>query len=87
MKATSSAVTGSPSCQRASSRSWKVQIAPVASTDQRSARSGTSVPFGPFRTSPEKTSATRSRSAWVRAVSGLTETGWPRTPSRYGRSR
>ena len=53
VNATSSAVTGSPSCQRASSRSWKVQTAPVASTDQRSARSGTSVPDGPLRTSPE----------------------------------
>ena len=44
VNATSSAVTGSPSCQRASSRRWKVQIAPVGSTVQRSARSGTSDP-------------------------------------------
>ena len=53
VKATSSAVTGCPSCHVASSRSWNVQVAPVESTDQRSARSGTIVPFGPFLTSPE----------------------------------
>src|SRR5262249_10248416 len=33
-----------------------------------------------------KTRATRSRSAWVRAESGETEVGRPRTPSAYGRS-
>ncbi len=57
------------------------------STSQRSARSGTSVAPGPLRTRPLKTRATRSRSTWVRAVSGLTETGPPRMPSRYGRAR
>src|SRR3954454_13423293 len=81
---TSADVTGWPSCQVASWRSWNVHTEPLSSTVQRSARSGTTVPDGPFRTSPEKTSATRSRSACVRAVSGLTDEGCPRTPSRYG---
>src|SRR3954452_24685606 len=61
-------------------------MVPVGSTVQCSARSGTRVPSGPFRTSPEKTRATRSRSAWVFAVNGLTDMGRPRTPSRYGRA-
>ena len=85
VNATSSAVTGSPSCHRAPSRRTKVHVRPLGSTDQRSARSGTIVPPGPFRTRPEKTSATRSRSAWLCALNGLTETGRPRMPSRYGR--
>ena len=33
---------------------------------------------GPLRTRPLKTSATRSRSAWVRAVNGLTDSGPPK---------
>src|SRR5204863_3784798 len=85
VNATSSAVTASPSCQRASRRSTNVQIEPDGSTDQCSARSGTMVPDGPLRTSPENTSPTRSRSAWLRAVNGLTETGRLSTPSRDGR--
>src|SRR6476646_8764941 len=83
---TSSDVTGSPSCQRASSRSSTVHVRPVGSTDQVFARSGTTVPPGPLRMSPEKMSATRSRSAWLRAVRGLIETGAPTTPSTYGRA-
>src|SRR6187397_3235085 len=59
---------------------------PILSTDQRSARSGTSVPPGPLRTRPENRRATRSRSAWVRAVSGDTDDGCPTTPSTYGRT-
>jgi hypothetical protein len=75
VKTTSSAVTGDPSCQRASGRISTVQLLPVFSTDQRSARSGTIVPSGPLRTRPGKSNATRSRSAWVRAVSGDTDEG------------
>ena len=84
VKTTSSAVTGSPSCQRASGRSVNVHDLPVSSVVQRAARSGISMPSGPSLTRPENARATRSRSAWVRAASGLTETGRPIVPSRYG---
>ena len=57
----------------------------VLSTDQRSARSGTIVPSGPLRMRPENSRATRSRSTWVRAVSGVTDDGAPSAPSTYGR--
>ncbi len=70
VNSTSSLVTGWPSCQRASSRRSTVQVLPLLSTDQRSARSGTIVPSGPLRMRPENSRATRSRSTWVRAVSG-----------------
>src|SRR5688500_4058784 len=85
VKTTSSLVTGSPSCQRASSRRSTVHVRPLASTDQRSARSGTMVPAGPLRSRPEKSNATRSRSTCVRAVNGVTDTGAPSAPSMYGR--
>ena len=55
---------------------------PSSEVDQREARSGTTLPLGPLRTSPANSSATRSRSACERAVSGLIDSGWPRTPSR-----
>src|SRR5688500_6888703 len=81
VNSTSSLVTGWPSCQRASARRSTVQVLPLASTDQRSARSGTIVPFGPLRSRPENSSATRSRSTWVSAVRGVTDTGAPSAPS------
>src|SRR5437773_11077616 len=61
---------------------WNVQILPVLSTFQRSARSPTTASFGPSRTRPLNTRATRSRSAWVRAVSGLIDVGLETTPWR-----
>src|SRR4026207_1963289 len=47
-----------------------VQVLPALSTDQRSARSGTSVPPGPLRTRPENRRAARSRSGWGAAGGG-----------------
>ena len=50
---TSSAVTGSPSCQtRVVAQLERSRSCRSASTDQRSARSGHDVPAGPLRTSP-----------------------------------
>src|SRR3990172_3029922 len=83
---TSSAVMGWPSCQTRPVRRWKVQVLPVGSTSQRSARSPTIVSSGPSRTRPRKTRATMARSAAVRAENGLTDVAEPRTPSTYGRA-
>ena len=84
---TSSAVTGSPSCQRASSRSWNVQMR--ARRDRpSSARRGRARSSPPGRCGPvPRTPARRGRDRPASArVSGLTDTGRPRTPSRYGRT-
>ena len=79
---TSSAVTGSPSCQTASSRMVKVHVFPVSSLDQEDARSGWYDVPGPSRTRPENTSPTSMRSARLRAVTGVIDWGTPTTPSR-----
>ena len=79
---TSADVTGSASCHTASGRNVNVYEDPLSPIVQVDARSGSTDPFGPRRTRPLKTSATMSRSACVRAVSGLIDAGRPTIPSR-----
>ena len=52
---------GSPSCQRASGRSVNVQVLPVSSVVQRSARSGISMPSGPELDEARERRARRGR--------------------------
>ena len=67
---TSSAVTGTPSCQVAPSRIVNVQVLPLASVVHDEARSGSYVLPGPRRTRPLKIRPTRVRSDRLRATSG-----------------